>query len=39
MPPKKKMRAEDIRLVWTDDEVRLLLETTRDFKIKKAHAG
>ena len=38
MPPKKKTRTEDIHLVWTDDEVQLLLET-RDFKAKKVYAG
>ena len=39
MSPKKKMRTKDTHLVWTDDEVQLLLETTRDFKAMKAYAG
>ena len=39
MPPKKKMRTEDTHLFWTDDEVQLLLETTRDSKAKKAYTG
>ena len=33
------MRTEDKHLVRTDDEVQLLLETTRDFKAKKAYVG
>ena len=33
------MRTKDTHLVWTDDEVQLLLETTRDFKAMKAYAG
>ena len=39
MPTEKKMRTEDTHLVWADDKVELLLETTRDFKAKKARAG
>ena len=39
MLPKKKMRTEDTHLVWADDEIQLLLETTRDLKAKKAYAG
>ena len=39
MPPKKKMRTEDTHLVWTDDKVQLILETTSDFKAKNAYAG
>ena len=38
MPPEKKMRTEDTHFVWTDVEVQSLLETTRDFKAKKAYA-
>ena len=30
MPPKKKVKTNDIYLVWTDDEVQMFLETTRD---------
>ena len=33
------MRTDDTHLFWTDDEVQLLLETTRDFKAKKVYAG
>ena len=33
------MRTENMYLVWTDNKVQLLLETTRDFKEKKAYAG
>ena len=39
MPPNKKMRTEDKHLVWRDDEVQASLETTRDFKEKKAYSG
>ena len=38
MPPKKKMRTEDTDLVWINDEVQLLSETARNFKVKKAYA-
>ena len=38
MPPEKKMRTEDTHFVWTDVEAQSLLETTRDFKAKKAYA-
>ena len=39
MLPKMKMRSEDLDLFWTDDEVHLLLEAARAFKIKKAYVG
>ena len=39
MPPKKQMRTEDTHLVWTDDEVKLLSETTRDFKASVGQTG
>ena len=38
MSPKENIRTKDTHLVWTDDEAQLLLETTRDFKAKKAYA-
>ena len=38
MPPKTKMRTEETHLVWTDHEVQLLLETTRDFEAMKTYA-
>ena len=39
MPPKKKIRSANTHLVWKDDEVQLLSEITKDFKVKKAYAG
>ena len=32
------MRTEDTHLLWTDHEVQLLLETTRDFEAMKTYA-
>ena len=37
--PLKKYENEDTYLVWTDDEIQLLLEAARDFKARKANAG
>lgn len=41
MPPKKKAKSDDkentTTLVWTDDEIQILLETVRDFKSEKAY--
>ena len=40
MPPKKKVCVEDSKnMVWTDDEVQLLLETVILFKSKKSYEG
>ena len=39
MPPEKKIQTGDSHLVWTDDEVQMLLETTREFKVGKAYKG
>ena len=39
MPPKKKVKTDDTHLVWTVDEVQLLLETTRDFKVGRVYEG
>lgn len=36
MQPKKTCKVEDY-LVWTVNEVQLLVETTRDFKVKKGY--
>ena len=39
MPPKKKVKlneSPEINLIWTDDEVQLLLESVRNFKTQKA---
>ena len=30
-----KVKTDDTHLVWTDDEVQMLLKTTRDFKVVK----
>ena len=38
MSSKTKMRTEDTHLVWTDHEVQLLLETTRNSKAMKTYA-
>lgn len=38
MPPKKKAKQEgEKNLVWTDDEIQLLLETVLDFKTEKSY--
>ena len=38
MPPKKNVCVEDRKnMVWTDDEVQLLLETVISFKGKKSY--
>ena len=38
MPPKKKIKTnENAVVVWTDDEIQLLLETVREFKAEKAY--
>ena len=38
MPPKKKVCVKDSKnMVWTDDEVQLLLETVISFKSKKSY--
>ena len=40
MPPKKQVCVEDSKkMVWTDDEVQLLLETVISFKSKKSYEG
>ena len=40
MPPKKKVCIEDSKnMLWTDDEVKLLLETVFSFKNKKSYEG
>ena len=39
MPPQKKIKTDDNHVVWTGDEVKMLLETTRDFKVGKAYGG
>ena len=40
MPPNKKICVEDSKnMVWTDDEVKLLLETLISFKSKKSYKG
>ena len=40
MPPKKNVCVEDRKnMVWTDDEVQLLLETVISFKGKKSYKG
>ena len=39
MPPKRKVKTDDTHLVWTVDEVQLLLETTRDFKFGRVYEG
>ena len=36
---KKKVKTDDTDLVWTDDEIQMLLETTRDFKVGKVLTG
>ena len=38
MPPKNKGKVKDY-LVWTKNKVQLLLETSRDFKVKKIYEG
>ena len=38
MPPKKKRKlteSPEINLIWTDDEVQLLLESVRNFKTQE----
>ena len=38
MPPKKKEKlnkSPEINLIWTNDEVQLLLESVRNFKTQK----
>ena len=38
MPPKKKVKLNEypeMNLIWTDDEVQLLLESVRNFKTQK----
>jgi len=40
MPPKKKIKTDGEKentVVWTDDEIQLLLETVRDFKSEQAY--
>ena len=40
MPPKKKTKTDGEKensVIWTDDEIQLLLETVRDFKSEKAY--
>ena len=38
MPPKRKVCVEDSKnIIWTDDEVQLLLETVISFKSKKSY--
>ena len=38
MRPKKKIKmGEEGNLLWTDDEVEMLLDTVRDFKVEKVH--
>ena len=38
MPPKKKVCAQDPKnMIWTDDEMQLLLETVISFKSKKSY--
>ena len=45
MGPKKKQKLDkgndeqSTNLIWTDDEVQILLETIRDFKSKKSYEG
>ena len=40
MPPKKKVCVEDSKnMLWTDDEVQLLLETVISFKSRKSYEG
>lgn len=39
MPTKKKVKTGDTHLVWRDEEVETLLETTRDFRVSKAYEG
>ena len=40
MPPKKKVCVEDFKnMVWTVDEMQLLLETVLSFKSKKSCEG
>ena len=38
MPPKK-VKSNDTHQFWTDDEVQMLLEITRDFKVGKVYEG
>ena len=40
MPPKKKTKTDSEKensVIWTDDEIQLLLETVRDIKWEKAY--
>ena len=39
MPPRKKVKAVDTHLVWTDLEIQMLLVKTRDLKVGKACKG
>ena len=41
MPPKKKRKVAviDANLVWTDDEIQLLLEVIRDVKADQLYEG
>ena len=39
MPSKKKVKTDDTHLVWKVDEVQMLLETTRDFKVGRVYEG
>ena len=40
-PPKKKRKVavDDANLVWTDEEIQLLLEVIRDFKAAQLYEG
>lgn len=39
MLSKKKVKTDDTHLVWKVDEVQMLLETTRDFKVGRGYEG
>ena len=37
MPPKKKLVGEEDNLLWTNNEIEILLGTVRGFKAEKEH--
>ena len=39
MPSQQKVKTDDTHLVWKVDEVQMLLETTRDFKVGRVYEG
>ena len=42
MPPKNELNVHEspeINLIWLDDEIRLILESVRNFKKQKARKG